>query len=206
MNAQTFSISGREVAALELPKEIFAVKAPASLLAQAVRVYLANQRAASAHTKTRGQVQGSTRKIFKQKGTGRARHGSVRAPIFVGGGIAHGPDGTQNYTLKMPAKMSRLALLGALSQKAKSTLILKNGDEATGKTKQASGLLNKMVPAKKALLVTSSEQKNLKLAFRNIKRLSLATVSTLNAYQVIIAPSVIFTAEALSALQKKYVA
>lgn len=196
------------VAATDLPKDIFAVKVSESLLAQAVRIYLANQRSSSAHTKTRGLVQGSTRKLFKQKGTGKARHGSVRAPIFVGGGIAHGPDGTQNYALKMPAKMAKLALFGALSQKAKakSILVLNNGKAATGKTKEADALLLKAVPAKKALLVTTAEQKNLKLAFRNIKRLSLATVSSLNTYQVVIAPTVIFTAEALTALEKKYVA
>ena len=202
MTAQTFSISGREVAALELPKNIFGVSVPETLLAQAVRVYLSNQRSASAKTKGRGEVQGSTRKLFKQKGTGRARHGSVRAPIFVGGGIAHGPDGSQNYTLNLPVKMARLALLGALSQKAKDkqVLALKNGSEASGKTKEANVLLDKMIPKRKVLLVTTPEQKNLKLAFRNIRRLTLTTTSTLNSYQVIVAPSVIFTAEALTAL------
>src|SRR3989344_4073637 len=97
ISVPAFSITGESLKVVTLPVKVFGVKADPALLAQAVRIYLGNQRKSSAKTKTRAEVEGSTRKIYRQKGTGRARHGSIRAPIFVGGGIAHGPDGSQNY-------------------------------------------------------------------------------------------------------------
>lgn len=208
MTAPTYNLKGTEVTPIELDKKIFAVEIVPQMIAQAVRVYLSNQRSSSAHTKTRGMVQGSTRKIFKQKGTGRARHGSIRAPIFVGGGIAHGPDGTQNFKLRMPAKMLKVALLGALTQKAKDKAIsvLKGTKEATGKTKDMAILLNKIVPAGKMLLVTESGQSKFRLSVRNLARVKVATVASLNTYLLTTVTQVMFTAEALSALEGKYAA
>ncbi len=96
-----FLISGEKAGKVTLPSEIFAAKINNQLMAQAVRVFLANQRKARAKTKTRGKVEGSGKKIWAQKGTGRARHGDRYAPIFVGGGISHGPTGKENFKLKM---------------------------------------------------------------------------------------------------------
>src|SRR5207248_616028 len=93
---------------VSLPKEIFAETVNKKLLAQAVRVYLANKRQGNASTKTRGEVEGSTRKIYRQKGTGNARHGSIRAPIFVKGGIVHGPR-PRDFSLGLSKKMRRKA-------------------------------------------------------------------------------------------------
>src|SRR5579885_383385 len=101
---------------VSLPHVIFGEKVNKQLLAQAVRVYLANKRQGTVSTKTRGEVDGSTRKIYRQKGTGRARHGSVRAPIFVHGGVVHGPK-PRDYSLNLPKKMRRKALFSALSAK-----------------------------------------------------------------------------------------
>src|SRR6266404_5428662 len=111
-------IDGKVSGKVSLPGEMFGEKVNKALLAQAVRVYLANQRQGNASTKTRGEVDGSTAKIYRQKGTGRARHGSKRAPIFVKGGIVFGPK-PRDFSLSLPQKMKRKALFSALSAKVK---------------------------------------------------------------------------------------
>jgi len=113
------AINGQKVGSLDLPKEIFEVKINEPLMAQAVRVHLANQRRAKPKVKNRSEIRGSRRKIWRQKGTGRARHGDRYAPIFVGGGRAHGPTGQENHQLKLTKKMKRRALFAALSLKLK---------------------------------------------------------------------------------------
>src|SRR3990167_4064766 len=135
--AQSYNLKGERQEKLNLPKEQFGVNASPSLLAQAVRIFLSNQRRAAAKTKTRAEVAKTTAKMYKQKGTGRARHGSYAAPIFVGGGVAHGPSGEQNYKMSLPVKMRRLALLGALSAKAeaKQVMVVTGCEKASGKTK-----------------------------------------------------------------------
>jgi LSU ribosomal protein L4P len=117
-------INGKKVGTINLPPEIFAAEVNPPLMAQAVRVYLANQRKAHPKTKTRAEVNRTKAKWYRQKGTGRARHGSRAAPIFVGGGVAHGPTGEQNYQLKMPKKMKKAALFSALTSKFKEKEIL----------------------------------------------------------------------------------
>ena len=107
-----FDLSGKEVGSVALAESVFGGKVNKNLLAQAMRVYNANRQNHWGNTKTRGEVQGSTRKIFKQKGTGNARHGSLLAPIFVGGGIALGPR-TRKTELDLPKKMKAAALLSA---------------------------------------------------------------------------------------------
>ena len=103
-----YGLDGKEKGAAELPKEIFTVEASPKLLAQYVRVYLVNRRQGTASTKTRGEVSGSTRKIYKQKGTGKARHGDIKAPIFTGGGVVGGPK-PQDYSLKLNKKQTKKA-------------------------------------------------------------------------------------------------
>src|SRR3989344_1873864 len=102
---------------MALPKEIFGQEVNTKLLAQAMRVYMTNLKKFTASTKTRGEVRGSTAKIYRQKGTGRARHGAITAPIFVGGGIVFGPK-PRKVVLDLPKKMKKAALLAALSDKA----------------------------------------------------------------------------------------
>lgn len=208
MTIPVYNLLGKELTPIELDKKVFGHKPNPQLVSQAVRVYLSNQRSSSAHTKTRGEVQGSTRKIYKQKGTGRARHGSIRAPIFVGGGIAHGPDGTQNYKLRLPSKMVEAAVLSVLSQKAhaKEISAIKGSKDASGKTKEIAGLILKIVPIGKILLVTESGQSKFRLSARNLDRVIVSTTSSLNAYQMTICPNIVFTTEALTSLETKYAA
>ena len=115
-----YSTSGKKTSTTSVKKKFFEAKINSSLMAQAIRVYLSNQRQAPAKTKSRGEVKVTKKKVWRQKGTGRARHGSRNAPIFVGGGKAHGPSGTQNYKLKMSKKMKKASLFSALSEQFKA--------------------------------------------------------------------------------------
>src|SRR3989337_2388563 len=139
ISAPTINIKGTDAEKTVLPKDVFEKKVKPVILAQAVRVWLSNQRAANAKTKTRTEVAKTTAKMYKQKGTGRARHGSYAAPIFVGGGVAHGPSGEQNYRMELPKHLKRKALAGALTEKAKAgeLTILTGGEKAQGKSKEA---------------------------------------------------------------------
>lgn len=186
-----------------LPKSVFDVKVAPELLAQAVRVYLANQRKASAKTKTRGLVNKTTAKMFKQKGTGNARHGSYSAPIFVGGGVAFGPTGTQNYARKMSKPMGRLALLGAFSarNKDKTVFVIDKATEATGKTSEAAKLWKEM-GLKTALVLTTVAQKAAGRAWKNIEGVTISQIGRVSTYDILSKPNLIITTEALDELAK----
>src|SRR3990170_3346380 len=157
--AQSYNLKGERQEKLNLPKEQFGVNASPSLLAQAVRIFLSNQRRAAAKTKTRAEVAKTTAKMYKQKGTGRARHGSYAAPIFVGGGVAHGPTGEQNYTSKMPKKMKKLAIESAFSDRAKDKkVVIVHTDKMEGKTKEGKGILTAAKVNGSVLVVVANGQ------------------------------------------------
>jgi large subunit ribosomal protein L4 len=202
----TYSTKGVEGEKMTLPEKVFGVEVNETLLAQAVRVYLSNQRSAHAKTKTRSEVEKTTAKMYKQKGTGRARHGAYSAPIFVGGGIALGPTGTQNYKMRMPVKMNRLAIVGALSDKAKekAIVILTNADKAELKTKDAQTVLGKLGDAKKTLLVAAKEQTNIIRSWRNLKNVSVVCDEILNSYEIMVNKRLVMTEEVIANLKKKY--
>lgn len=199
MTAPTFSIAGKAGEATTLAKEIFGVKVKPQLLAQAIRVWLSNQRKASAKTKTRGEISKTTAKMFRQKGTGRARHGSYAAPIFVGGGIAHGPSGEQNYKMTLPAKMRRLALLGALSVQATAgkIKIITGASKATGKTKQLAWLDENL----KSLAIATKREDKFKQGIRNLDRIEITDPMSLSAYKILVNKQLIITDEALKELK-----
>ncbi|MEK7565426.1 MAG: 50S ribosomal protein L4 [Patescibacteria group bacterium] len=178
------------VADPNLPKEIFKVKVRPALLAQSVRVYLANQRQGTQSTKTRSEVAGTTKKVYRQKGTGGARHGDRKAPIYVGGGIAFGPK-PRDFSLKLSQKMRHLALLGALSlaAKDKKLQVVSGLEKVSGKTKDAAKFL-KDFPNKSILIVVNGFQKNTFQSFRNIKNLTVLPYNQLNAYEVLKAKTI----------------
>lgn len=195
-------ITGKAAGTLSLPEEVFDAKVNPNLMAQAVRVYLANQRMGTASTKTRGEVTGSTRKIYRQKGTGRARHGGIRAPIFVKGGIAHGPK-PKDYSLTMPTKMKRASLFSALTTKVKSSdIIVVAGLENVGlKTKDMVKALH-AVGAQKALLVMPGHMESIYKAARNIAGISVAAAQQLSTYEVLGAKKIVFMKDAVEKVAK----
>ncbi len=186
LQVEVFGIDGKVSGTVDLPEAAFGAKVNKLLIAQAVRVFLANQRAGSASTLSRGEVTGSTRKIYRQKGTGRARHGGIRAPIFVHGGIAHGPK-PHSFELKMPQKMRRLALYAALTLKAKAGAIkvVDGLDTMKPKTKIMASLLTQINPeAKSILFVLGDKQDNVIRATRNIEGVTYNFARQLYTYEV----------------------
>ena len=203
-----FDLEGKPGKDIELPAEIFNTVSHPKLLAQYVRVFLANNRSGNASTKTRAQVRGSTRKIYRQKGTGRARHGSRRAPIFVGGGIIGGPT-TKDFSLKLNKKQRRKALFSALTIKYKeeNTIGLATDTKtAEPKTKIVSKFLKLAnLDSKKVLLVLSKfEKNNLVLAARNIPSVTVVESQSINPYLILQNDKVIFAQDALESLKKHF--
>lgn len=203
-----YNLKGEEEKKLVLPKEIFSVEVNPKLLAQYVRVYLANQRQGTASTKTRGEVAGSTRKIYRQKGTGRARHGSIKAPIFVGGGVVGGPK-PRDYHLSLTKKQKRKALFAALSLQLKAKNICGLSSSAlkiAPKTKNIDQFLKtfKISSQKIMFVLPKMEKNNLLLAAANISNVSFSDVFSLNAYQILNQEKIIFMEEALPVLEKHF--
>jgi len=208
ISLDVFGTDGKAAGKVSVPAEMFGEKVNKQLLAQAVRVYLANQRQGNASTKTRGEVDGSTRKIYRQKGTGRARHGSVRAPIFVKGGVVFGPK-PRDFGLELPTKMKRKALFAALSAKvANKTITVVEGFESLdAKTKKFVGALSKLGLVEKKqsiLLVTDSKAEKVKRAGRNVVGVSFAGATRLNAYEVLNNKKLVIMKEALEEMQKTF--
>jgi len=208
LSAPMFDIKGASAGNFSLPKEIFGVKVNNALMAQAVRVYLANQRLGTAVTQTRGEVTGSTKKIYRQKGTGGARHGGKRAPIFVKGGVAHGPK-LRDYSLAMPQKMKKAALLSALSQRAieGDIKVLSGVTKIEAKTKNMYQLISKITGDKKGkgrvLLVISAAPKELPNVYnagRNIKNVEIINAKLLNTYEVLKHKNLLFMKESVEVL------
>lgn len=190
----------------KLPKDIFKAKENPKLLAEAVRVFLANQRKANPKAKTRGEVSGSGRKIYRQKGTGRARHGDQYSNIFVGGGVAHGPKGDQNRKLTLNKKKNKQALKVALSQKLKENklIFVDNLELVNPKTKEALKTLKEILePQQKTLLIYGGKESKLILPFRNIPWVEAVRASDLNVYTILSNKFLIIDQEALKEIKKR---
>ncbi len=158
-----------------------------------VKAYLANQRAGTAHTKTRGEVSGGGKKPFRQKGLGRARQGSIRAPHFVGGGVAHGPRSERDWSQKINKKQKRVALKYALNEKAENEklFVVDAIKVESGKTKDAVKFLNEINQRDYLIVVDEMDEKTF-LAFRNIPNVYIITPEELNAYYASVFHSIIF--------------
>ncbi len=207
LSLSIYDIEGKEQKTVELPKEVFGVASNPSLLAQAVRVYLVNQRQGNVKVKTRSEVIGSTRKIYRQKGTGKARHGAIKAPIFVGGGVAHGPK-QKDYNLKFNKKEKKIALFAALSEKLKEKKIFGLEDKVLmikPKTKIFVNFLEKLLLLDKNNLIVllKMEKNNLILAMRNIPGISFIEARSLNSYLVLKNNNIIFIENSLEVFKSK---
>lgn len=199
LTVKVIDMTGKSVGTVILPKEIFGQTTNQQLLAQAMRVYKANSIKSTSHTKTRGEVRGGGKKPWRQKGTGNARAGSIRSPLWRGGGITFGPR-YRDIKLTLPQKMRHKALIYALSQKATAGEInvISNVEKITPKTKPVSQLLKKLNAGKNTLLVISQKNENVKMATRNIQSLTVEPVQNLNAYEVLNNNNLLISKEALS--------
>jgi large subunit ribosomal protein L4 len=177
MKVNVVDMQGKKVKTVTLPSEIFEAPIKTDLMHQALVRQMANARLGTRKTKTRGEVSGGGRKPWRQKGTGRARHGSIRSPIWVGGGKAHTPQ-PKSFRKKMPRKMRRAALRSALSVKAAQSeiIVLDEWKMESGKTKALAETLQNLVGDNSALLLLAKGDANVEKSARN-----LASAKTLNA-------------------------
>lgn len=201
LTVKVFDIGGKSVGTLTLVKEIFGLKPNLKLLAQANRVYQANLIPHTAHTKTRGEVAGGGAKPWRQKGTGKARAGSIRSPLWKGGGTTFGPR-YRDTRLDLPKKQKRLALIHALSTKAGDGQIkvITKLESIKPKTKIVVNLLNKLGVNERALIVISQKNQNVILATRNIPIVTCDLAANLNALKVLKNSTLLFSKEAISFL------
>ncbi|WKD56848.1 50S ribosomal protein L4 [Corynebacterium capitovis DSM 44611] len=184
---------------VELPAELFDREASIPLMHQVVIAQLAAARQGTHATKTRGMVRGGGRKPFRQKGTGRARQGSTRAPHFTGGGTVHGPQ-PRSYAQRTPKKMIKAALAGALTDRARNErihLVEELVPGQTPSTKSARAFIERLTDRKSVLLVIGREDVNSRLSARNLPGVHILEPAQLNTYDVLNADDVVFSVEAL---------
>jgi len=190
---------GAKGGSIELPAEIFDVQSNIPLMHQVVVAQLAAARQGTHKAKSRGEVSGGGRKPYKQKGTGRARQGSIRAPQFAGGGVVHGPV-PRDYTQRTPKKMKAAALRGALSDRARDGRVhvvetFVDGEKPS--TKAAATTLSKATESTKVLVVLGSTDELNWVSLRNLPTVHLIEAGQLNTYDVLVADEVVFTTDAL---------
>src|SRR3712207_6221891 len=193
--------TGKKTGTVDLPADVFDVQTNVPLIHQVVVAQLAAARQGTHKTKGRGEVSGAGRKPFKQKGTGRARQGSIRAPQMTGGGIVHGPT-PRNYSQRTPKKMIAAALLGSLSDRARGGRVhvvesLFAGE--TPSTKAALALLTNVAISKHVLIVLERDDDASYLSVRNIPTVHVISYDQLNAYDVLVSDDIVFTRGAFDA-------
>ena len=185
---------------VELPADIFDREASIALMHQVVNAQLAAKRQGTHSTKTRGEVSGGGRKPFRQKGTGRARQGSIRAPHFTGGGISHGPK-PRDYSQRTPKKMKAAALRGALTDRARHSRIHVVEELVPGQnpsTKAARAFIERLTDRKSVLLVLGREDKTAWKSARNLPDVHILVADQLNTYDVLKSDDVVFSVEAVT--------
>ncbi len=201
-----YSIDGSKKGELTLEDSLFGVKINPALVHEAVVAQTASSRASIAHTKTRGEVAGTGKKPWKQKGTGRARHGSRRSPIWSGGGITFGPRSDRNFAVKMNRQARRKALAMVLSDKvANDRFVAVENLTGEGKTKELSQTLGRLPTAgKKTLIVTTPENKLVSRAARNIPEISTIPANALNIVDLLRFDYVLITEPAVAMVSQMY--
>ena len=207
MKTDLYNQNGEITGSVTLPKEIFEVKFNADLVHQISVSLSANKRQISAHTKTRGEVRGGGKKPWRQKGTGRSRHGSIRSPLWKGGGVTHGPRTDKIYEVEIPKKMRRKALFMVLSEKAKSKqlLVLDKIELEKGKTKEMASSLAKLPCSNQATLIAMpSYDKKIFQAARNIKKTSIEDARNLNVLQLLSSKYLLITKESIKTIENTF--
>lgn len=195
------NIKGEKVTTVDLADNIFNVPVKPSVLHEVVTMQLANRRAGTATVKHRSDVKGSGRKLFRQKGTGRARRGDIKSPLLRGGGVVFGPDG-RTYAYRAPKKVRKLALKMALSSKLKDQqlLVLDRMDLEAVKTKDFVRIVNTL-KIDNALIVTDKKDKNLELSSRNVPNIKVLRSEGLNVYDILKYHNLVLLEPAINAIE-----
>lgn len=198
-----FNVSGSQVGELELAENVFGIEPNTHVMHSAVVLQQAAERQGTHKTKGRSEVRGGGRKPWKQKGTGRARQGSIRAPQWVGGGTVFGPT-PRSYGFKLPKKVRRLAIKSALSSKviANNIIVLDQLTFAAPKTKEFKSILNNLKADRKALVVTANYEDNVALSARNIPGVKFVAADGINVRDVLVHDKLIITKEAVEKVQE----
>jgi len=201
IKAPLFKADGAASGDIKLDAEVFGIEPNMDVLHQVVTAQLAGARRGTAKTKTRSEVRGGGRKPWRQKGLGRARHGSIRSPIWVGGGVSHGPQ-PRDYSQRTPKKMKRLALRSALSARASEAaiMVVDDIDWSSPKTKQAVKLLSAMDAAGKTLVVLNQLDGSAGKSFRNLPEVRMVEPGHLTAYDVLWSDQVVFTSHTVGSV------
>ncbi len=202
MKAEVLNIKGEKVDTAELPKTIFEAEIKPDLMHQAYLRQMANARLGTHKTKTRSEVAGGGRKPWRQKGTGRARHGSIRSPIWIGGGAAHKPQ-PRDYSQRMPRKMRRAALRSALSVKAGANQItlVDAFDIAEPKTREMSEILQTLAGDESALIVLPEKSVNVEKSVRNLPKAKVLHAGYVNVRDILQYDRLIMPTGAIEVLQ-----
>ena len=203
-NVTVFNMEGNEVGTMELNDAVFGVEINEHLVHLAVVRQLANKRQGTQKAKTRSEVSGGGRKPWRQKGTGHARQGSIRAPQWTGGGVVFAPV-PRDYEVKMNKKERRAALKSALTSKVQENklVVVDSLALAEAKTKEMQKVLTNL-KAEKALIVTAGDDQNVVLSARNIADVQTATVNTINVYDVMKHNTVVVTKDAVASIEEVY--
>lgn len=207
MKAKLYNQNKEEVGEIELAEEIFNVKMNSNLVHQIVLSQQSNRRQKIAKVKGRGEVRGGGKKPWRQKGTGRARHGSIRSPLWKGGGVTFGPTAEKNYKKKIPAKMRRKALFMLLSAKLKENflLVVDNFDFDKPKTKEMAVVLQKLFLSDgSGLIVLPNLNNNLILSIRNIPRIASIQAKDLNVLDMVQYKYIVILKEAIKVIENTF--
>jgi large subunit ribosomal protein L4 len=197
------NLSNEEVGELELSDAVFGVPLNKALIYSAVKSYLANQRAGTSATKTRGNTSGSGKKLWRQKGTGRARIASLRSPLWKGGGNVHGPQ-PRDWSYRIPKKMRRGAIRSVLSERLREggLVIVENFELQSHKTKDFVAALSKLGLERRTLIVDAINNDNLTLSSRNLRNVTLISPSGVNIYDLLTHEQLALTRDAASELER----
>jgi len=198
-----YKMSGEQAGEIDLNDDVFNIEVNEHVMYEAVKTYMANQRQGNQSAKTRSEVRGGGRKPWRQKGTGRARAGTIRSPLWKGGGVIFAPK-QRDYSKKLPKKIKRLAMKSALSSKVLNDEIVVMEDLKFEdiKTKKMVEVLQNLKVDKKALIVT--DDKNIYYSARNIKGIKTANINTLNVYDLLNYNKFIITKDALKKVEEVY--
>ena len=200
-----YSIEGKKVSDVELKEEVFGIEPNETIVHSVLVNYMANQRQGTQSTKTRSEVSGGGRKPWRQKGTGRARQGSIRAPHWVGGGIALGPK-PRSYKYRVNKKERRLAIRSVLSSKVleKELVVVDKIDFKEIKTKNMVNALNKLKVEGKTLIVLPEKNENVQKSARNIEGVKTSLVNTINVYDLLKYKNLVLTLDTVKKIEEVY--